>query len=105
MSVPPNICHAALSSKTMSTSSVLIPDEATSALDSVTEQRIQASLDELAKGRTSIIIAHQLSTVKNTDLIAVVEGSHIAELGNRDELIAQNSAFAKLWRAQNLNME
>ncbi len=84
---------------------VLILDEATSALDSVTEQRIQESLDELAKGRTSIIIAHRLSTVKNADLIAVVEGSRIAELGPREELIAKDGAFAKLWKAQNLSMD
>ena len=84
---------------------VLILDEATSALDSVTEQRIQESLDELAKGRTSIIIAHRLSTVKNADMIAVVEGSRICELGSREELIAKNGAFARLWQAQNLSME
>jgi ATP-binding cassette subfamily B protein len=84
---------------------VLILDEATSALDSVTEQKIQASLDELAKGRTSIIIAHRLSTVKNAHVIAVVEGSHIREMGTQEELIAQNGAFAKLWRAQNLSMD
>ena len=84
---------------------VLILDEATSALDSVTEQRIQASLDELANGRTSLIIAHRLSTVKNADVIAVVEGEHIVEMGPQDELIAQNGAFAKLWNAQNLNPE
>lgn len=83
---------------------VLILDEATSALDSVTEQHIQASLDELAKGRTSIIIAHRLSTVKNADMIAVVEGSHIVELGSREELLAKpDGAFARLWAAQNLN--
>lgn len=84
---------------------VLILDEATSALDSVTEQRIQASLDELARGRTSIIIAHRLSTVKNADLIAVVEGERICELGPREELIARDGAFARLWRAQELDME
>ena len=84
---------------------VLILDEATSALDSVTEQRIQASLDELAKGRTSIIIAHRLSTVRNADLIAVVEGSRICELGRREELMALDGAFARLWRAQNLSMD
>ena len=82
---------------------VLILDEATSALDSVTEKHIQASLDELAQGRTSIIIAHRLSTVKNADLIAVVEDEHIVELGPREELLAQNGAFAKLWQAQDLN--
>ena len=83
---------------------VLILDEATSALDSVTEQHIQASLDELAQGRTSIIIAHRLSTVKNADLIAVVEDEHIVELGPREELIARGGAFAKLWQTQNLTM-
>ena len=82
---------------------VLILDEATSALDSVTEQRIQASLDELAKGRTSIIIAHRLSTVKNADAIAVVENEHIVELGTREELIAKGGAFARLWEAQDLS--
>ena len=84
---------------------VLILDEATSALDSVTEQRIQASLDELAKGRTSIIIAHRLSTVKNADVIAVVEGEHIVEMGSREALIEKDGAFARLWRAQNLTLE
>lgn len=83
---------------------VLILDEATSALDSVTEQHIQASLDQLAKGRTGIIIAHRLSTVKNADLIAVVEDEHIVELGTREELLAKNGAFARLWTAQNLSM-
>ena len=84
---------------------VLILDEATSALDSVTEQRIQASLDQLAQGRTSIIIAHRLSTVKNADMIAVVEDEHIVELGPREELIARDGAFARLWKAQDLSLE
>ena len=84
---------------------ILILDEATSALDTVTEQRIQASLDELALGRTSIIIAHRLSTVKNADIIAVVEDARILEIGAREELIAQDGAFAKLWKAQNLSMD
>ena len=83
---------------------VLILDEATSALDSVTEQRIQASLDELARGRTSIIIAHRLSTVRNADMVAVIEGEHIVEMGSREELIARDGAFARLWKAQNLSM-
>ena len=84
---------------------VLILDEATSALDSVTEQRIQASLDELAKGRTGIIIAHRLSTVKNADLIAVVEDERIVELGTREALLAKDGAFARLWKAQNLTAQ
>ena len=81
---------------------VLILDEATSALDTVTEQRIQKSLDELSVGRTTIIIAHRLSTVKHADCIAVVEGEHIIELGSHAELMAKNGAYAALCRAQNL---
>ena len=81
---------------------VLILDEATSALDTVTEQRIQKSLDELSVGRTTIIIAHRLSTVRHADCIAVVEGEHIIELGSHQELMAKNGAYAALCRAQNL---
>ena len=79
---------------------ILILDEATSALDTVTEQRIQASLDELSEGRTTIIIAHRLSTVKNADVIAVVEGEHIIEMGSHSELMAKNGEYAALCRAQ-----
>lgn len=81
---------------------ILILDEATSALDTVTEQRIQASLDELSEGRTTIIIAHRLSTVKNADVIAVVEGEHIVEMGNHSELMAKNGEYAALCRAQQI---
>ena len=81
---------------------ILILDEATSALDSVTEQKIQASLDELSRGRTSLMIAHRLSTIRNADRIAVVEGSHIVEQGTHDELMAKNGEYAVLRRAQSL---
>lgn len=81
---------------------ILILDEATSALDTVTEQRIQAALDALSVGRTTIIIAHRLSTVKNADCIAVIEDEHIVELGSPEELLAKNGAYAELCRAQNL---
>lgn len=81
---------------------ILILDEATSALDTVTEQRIQASLDELSEGRTTIIIAHRLSTVKNADVIAVVEGEHIVEMGSHSELMAKNGEYAELCRAQQI---
>lgn len=81
---------------------ILILDEATSALDTVTEQLIQASLDKLSRGRTTIIIAHRLSTVKNADSIAVVEGEHIVEYGNHSELMEKNGVYAGLCRAQAL---
>lgn len=81
---------------------ILILNEATSALDTVTEQRIQASLDELSEGRTTIIIAHRLSTVKNADVIAVVEGEHIVEMGSHSELMAKNGEYAALCRAQQI---
>ena len=84
---------------------VLILDEATSALDTVTEQSIQRSLDELSRGRTSIIIAHRLSTVRGADRIAVVEGEQIAELGSHRELMEQNGIYAALVRAQEIERD
>ena len=81
---------------------ILVLDEATSALDTVTEQRIQASFDELSRGRTTITIAHRLSTVRNADCIAVVEDEHIVEMGSHEELMAKNGAYAALCKAQSL---
>lgn len=80
---------------------ILILDEATSALDSVTEKQIQDSLDVLSSGKTCLVIAHRLSTVRGADRIAVVDGMHIAEQGTRDELLALGGAYARLERAQN----
>ncbi len=82
---------------------ILILDEATSALDSVTEKQIQESLDVLSKGKTCLVIAHRLSTVRDADRIAVVDGMHIVEQGSRDKLIAAGGAYAALERAQELN--
>ena len=79
---------------------VLILDEATSALDSVTEQKIQRSLDRLSEGKTCLVIAHRLSTIRNADRIAVVEDRKIAEQGTREELLKKNGAYAALERAQ-----
>ncbi len=81
---------------------ILILDEATSALDSVTELKIQESLDTLSKGKTCIVIAHRLSTVKNVDKIAVVEDKRIVEQGSREELLARKGAYAALEEAQKL---
>ena len=79
---------------------ILILDEATSALDSVTEQRIQRSIDRLSEGKTVVVIAHRLSTVRNADRIAVVDAQHIVEQGSREELLARDGAYAALEHAQ-----
>jgi ATP-binding cassette subfamily B protein len=68
----------------------------------VTEQKIQASLDRLSRGKTCMVIAHRLSTVRNADRIAVVNDRHIEEMGNREELLRRDGAYAALERAQGL---
>ena len=79
---------------------ILILDEATSALDNTTEILIQGALDELCKGRTTLVVAHRLSTIKNADEIAVVDGGRVIEQGTHDELIALGGAYKKLYNLQ-----
>lgn len=80
--------------------SILILDEATSALDNTTELLIQQSLDELCKGRTTIVVAHRLSTIRNADRIAVVTGGRITEYGTHDELMNRNGMYKELYDLQ-----
>ena len=79
---------------------ILILDEATSALDNTTEVLIQQALDELCKGRTTLVVAHRLSTIRNADEIAVVIGGQVQERGTHDELIALGGTYKELYALQ-----
>lgn len=79
---------------------IIILDEATSALDSITETKIQGAIDRLAKGRTMIVIAHRLSTVRNADRIIVLEKGKIKEIGTHCELLNKNGEYAHMYYAQ-----
>ena len=79
---------------------ILILDEATSSLDNTTEILIQQALDELCKGRTTLVVAHRLSTIKNADEIAVISGGEIVEKGTHEQLMEQNGIYANLYKLQ-----
>lgn len=79
---------------------MLILDEATSSVDTRTEERIQAAMDNLMRGRTSFVIAHRLSTIRNADLILVLQKGDIVEQGTHAELLTANGAYAKLYNSQ-----
>ena len=79
---------------------MLIFDEATSSIDTRTEVMIQDAMDTLMRGRTSFVIAHRLSTVRNADLILVMQDGDIAEQGRHDELLARNGLYAEIYRSQ-----
>ena len=79
---------------------LLILDEATSAVDVQTEREIQSALDEVVRGRTTVAIAHRLSTLRKADLLVVLKNGKVAECGTSAELLAKNGEYASLWRAQ-----
>jgi subfamily B ATP-binding cassette protein MsbA len=79
---------------------ILILDEATSNLDSDSEKAVQEALEELMKGRTTLVVAHRLSTIRNVDRVYVLVNGQVAEEGNHDELLARNGEFARIYNLQ-----
>jgi subfamily B ATP-binding cassette protein MsbA len=84
---------------------ILLLDEATSALDTESERQVQAALTQLMAGRTTLMIAHRLSTVRNADLIYVLDHGSVAEVGSHAELIASGGLYARLWALQTADDE
>ena len=79
---------------------ILLLDEATSSIDTRTELQVQAAFDELMAGRTSFVVAHRLSTIRNADCILVMRDGRIIERGTHDELLAADGFYAELYRSQ-----
>ena len=79
---------------------MLILDEATSSIDTRTEIRVQKAFARMMEGRTSFIVAHRLSTIKEADVILVMRGGHIVEQGRHEELLAENGFYAQIYNSQ-----
>ncbi len=90
----------AIARAVMANAPILVLDEATSSVDTVTEQRIRRAILDLSRGRTSVVIAHSLSTVRDSDLIVVLDDGRIVEQGTHDDLVAQGGRYAAMWKAQ-----
>ena len=84
---------------------ILILDEATSAVDTETEMEIQAALENLIRGRTTIAIAHRLSTLRKADRLVVLDRGQIVEIGNHDALMEQQGAYFRLYEAQSRKLD
>jgi ATP-binding cassette subfamily B protein len=80
--------------------SVLILDEATSSIDTLTEIRVQKAFAEMMKGKTSFVVAHRLSTIKDSDVILVMRDGNIVEQGRHDELLEKGGFYAELYNSQ-----
>ena len=84
---------------------ILILDEATSSVDTTTEMEIQEALDNLIQGRTTIAIAHRLSTLRKADRLVVLDRGEIVEIGNHDDLLARGGAYHDLYQAQSRQVQ
>ena len=79
---------------------MLILDEATSSIDTRTELKIRKAFDTMMEGRTSFVVAHRLSTIKNADVILVMKDGHVIEQGNHDTLLSKGGFYANLYNSQ-----
>ena len=99
------VAGAALARAVIREPRILVLDDALSSVDTHTEERILESLREIMKARTTIVIAHRLSTVRDADRIILLNDGHITESGTHDELVAQDGQYADMYRRQNLTQE